>query len=73
MGKRATKRRSRRREALVHQHLENISRELLEQHPDVVQDFIGRNTGIYALYRRDRLYYVGLATALRGRLMTGPQ
>lgn len=68
MGKRATKRRSRRREALVHQHLENVSRELLEQHPDVVQHFIGRNTGIYALYRRDRLYYVGLATALRGRL-----
>jgi hypothetical protein len=58
----------RRREALVHQHLENVSRELLEQHPDVVQHFIGRNAGIYALYHKDRLYYVGLATALRGRL-----
>lgn len=58
----------RRREALVHQHLENVSRDLLEAHPDVVKQFIGRNAGIYALYRKNKLYYVGLATALRGRL-----
>jgi hypothetical protein len=62
------RRRRRRREALVHQHLENVSRELLEKHPDVVRDFIGRNAGIYALYRKKKLYYVGLATGLRGRL-----
>ena len=67
MAKRRRPRR-RRREALVHQHLENVSRELLEQHPDVVRGFIGRNAGIYALYRRKKLYYVGLATGLRGRL-----
>lgn len=60
--------RRRRREALVHQHLENVSRKLLEQHPDVVRQFIGRNAGIYALYRKNKLYYVGLATGLRGRL-----
>ncbi len=60
--------RRRRREALVHQHLENVSRDLLEQHPDVVRQFIGRNAGIYALYNKEKLYYVGLATALRGRL-----
>jgi hypothetical protein len=60
--------RRKKREALVHQHLENVSRELLERHPDVVRQFIGRNAGIYALYRKDKLYYVGLATGLRGRL-----
>lgn len=60
--------RRRKREALVHQHLENVSRELLEVHPDVVRQFIGRNAGVYALYRKNKLYYVGLATALRGRL-----
>jgi hypothetical protein len=53
---------------LVHQHLENVSRDLLEQHPDIVRQFIGRNAGIYALYKKDKLYYVGLATTLRGRL-----
>jgi hypothetical protein len=60
--------RRRRRDALVYAHLENVSRDLLERHPDVVRDFIGRNAGVYALYRRNRLYYVGLANALRHRL-----
>ena len=58
----------RRREALVHRHLEYVSRGLLERHPDVVRQFIGRNNGIYALYRKSKLYYVGLTSALRGRL-----
>jgi len=66
---RKNRRRSRRkREALVHQHLENVSRDLLDNHPDVVHQFIGRNAGIYALYKKAKLYYIGLATALRGRL-----
>src|SRR5438874_9382573 len=62
------RRRRRRRDALVYAHLEHVSRDLLDRHPDVVRDFIGRNAGVYALYRKNRLYYVGLATALRGRL-----
>jgi hypothetical protein len=33
-----------------------------------VREFIGRNAGIYALFRKGKLYYVGLATALRSRL-----
>ena len=65
---RKTKRRRGRREALVHRHLENVSRKLFERHPDVVRDFIGGNAGIYALYRKKKLYYVGLAKALRNRL-----
>lgn len=56
------------REALVRQHLENVSRELLEVHRDVVKNLIGRNSGIYALYKGKKLYYVGLASALRSRL-----
>jgi Restriction Enzyme Adenine Methylase Associated len=57
-----------RREALVFAHLEHVSKDLLLRHPDVVREFIGRNTGVYALYRKNRLYYVGLASALRHRL-----
>jgi Restriction Enzyme Adenine Methylase Associated/Protein of unknown function (DUF2924) len=66
--KRKRRSRRRRRDALVYAHLENVSRDLLERHPDIVRDFIGRNAGVYALYRRNRLYYVGLANALRHRL-----
>lgn len=57
-----------RREALVFAHLERVSKDLLLRHPDVVRQFIGRNTGVYALFRKNRLYYVGLAGALRHRL-----
>lgn len=60
--------RKRKREALVHQHLERVSRSLLERHQDIVRGIIGRNAGIYALYRRGKLYYVGLASGLSGRL-----
>lgn len=70
MNKTKNRRRRARREALVHQHLERVSRKFLSLHFDVVRSFIGRNAGIYALYRRDRLYYVGLATNLSGRLKT---
>lgn len=55
-------------EALVLGHLERVSRRLLEEHFDVVRRFIGRSSGIYVLYRKDRLYYVGLASGLSGRL-----
>ena len=57
-----------RHEALVHGHLERVSRRLLEEHFDVVRRRIGKGSGIYVLYRKDRLYYVGLATALSSRL-----
>jgi hypothetical protein len=57
-----------RREALVFAHLEHASKELLLRHPDIVRELIGRNAGVYALYRKNSLYYVGLASALRHRL-----
>lgn len=56
------------REALVYQHLERISRNLLERHSDIVRGRIGRNPRIYALYRKGKLYYVGLASSLSSRL-----
>ncbi|MBI5529315.1 MAG: GIY-YIG nuclease family protein [Deltaproteobacteria bacterium] len=57
-----------RRRPLVTQHLENISREALEQYQPIIYKFIRRRQGVYALYRRGRLYYVGLASNLRSRL-----
>lgn len=58
----------RRKPSLVTQFLEDISREALEKHFDVVTRFIGRRNGIYALFRRQKLHYVGLTTDLRWRL-----
>jgi Restriction Enzyme Adenine Methylase Associated len=53
---------------LVREHLEKISWEVLETYPEVVNGLIRRRFGVYALYKGSRLYYVGLATNLMGRL-----
>lgn len=53
---------------LVSQHMEGISAKALEQYQDIIREYIRGRHGIYALYKRERLYYVGLATNLRNRL-----
>jgi hypothetical protein len=53
---------------LVCQHLENISREALEKHQKIIKQYVRRRNGVYALYRNEKLYYVGLAKNLRSRL-----
>lgn len=60
----------RRRESLVCQHLEDISRQVLEKYQDTVRDYVRRRHGVYALYRRNKVQYVGLASNLRSRLKT---
>jgi hypothetical protein len=53
---------------LVCEYLENISRDLLEKYQAVIRCYVRRRHGVYALYRRGKLYYVGLASNLRSRL-----
>jgi len=53
---------------LVCQHLENISRDALGKHQKIIKQYIRRRNGVYALYRKEKLYYVGLAKNLRSRL-----
>lgn len=53
---------------LVCQHLENISRQALEKYQDTIRRYVRNRHGVYALYRRNKLYYVGLASNLRIRL-----
>jgi hypothetical protein len=54
--------------SLVTQHLENLSREVLKDYRDIIREYVKRRHGVYALYRKSRLYYVGLASNLRSRL-----
>ncbi len=56
------------RTSFVCQHLENISREALDKYQSIVRRYARRRCGVYALYRRGKLYYVGLARNLRSRL-----
>ena len=55
--------------SLFSEYLEKVSGKLLEEeYRQVVSKLIKRKAGIYALYKGDRLYYVGLATNLMGRV-----
>src|ERR1035437_7161580 len=56
------------RQQLVCQQLENIDRRALEQYQHLIRKYIRGRNGVYALYRGDRLYYVGLAKNLRTRV-----
>jgi len=53
---------------LVIQHLEGISWKVLQEYPTVIKELIKGKAGIYALYRKQKLYYVGLASNLMNRL-----
>src|SRR5678815_1561376 len=54
--------------ALLLGYLEKISWRVLDQYPQLVKEMIRHKSGVYALYRQDKLYYVGLAKNLMGRL-----
>jgi hypothetical protein len=56
------------RSQLVCQMLENIDRKALEDFQHLIRQYIKGRNGVYALYRGERLYYVGLAKNLRSRL-----
>lgn len=55
---------------LVSQYMEKISGDALEEYQGIFKGFAKRRNGVYALYRKGRLHYVGLARDLRGRLNT---
>ncbi len=59
---------ARKNHGLVCQHLENLSRAVLAEYQDLIREYVRGRVGVYALYRRGKLYYVGLASNLRNRL-----
>ena len=57
-------------DSLVTEFFEKISWKILEEYPQIINEMIKGKAGIYSLYYRDKLYYVGLTTNLKGRLKT---
>lgn len=58
----------RKRRGLVRRHLEGISSRVFDSYRDEITELIGKRHGVYALYKKGRLYYVGLAKNLRRRV-----
>lgn len=57
-GKRTGKKK---KSGLLLQHLEDVSWKVLDDYRAIVRDMIRGRSGVYALYNRRKLYYVGLA------------
>ena len=53
---------------LVLHHLEDVSWRVMEEYSQLIREMIRGRSGVYALYRKSKLYYVGLASNLMGRL-----
>jgi RAMA domain-containing protein/GIY-YIG catalytic domain-containing protein len=68
MARKTRSARARRKSQLVTYHLEKVSWQLLESYSRLIREFIRRRSGVYALYRKEQLYYVGLAKNLTGRI-----
>ncbi len=56
------------RGTLVSGCLEGVSSDLLKQYARLLRQYAAGEVGVYALYKGDRLFYVGLARDLRQRL-----
>ena len=54
--------------SLVIEHMEGINREAIKRYPDIVTEFVRRKSGVFAPYKGNALYYVGLAKNLKSRL-----
>jgi hypothetical protein len=52
----------------VVEHLERISRTAIQRFPDIITEYARGRSGVYALYKDDTLYYVGLAKDLKSRI-----
>lgn len=56
------------RKGLLEGDLEQISSKVFDTYHDAITQLVGKRHGVYALYRKGRLYYVGLANNLRSRV-----
>jgi len=56
------------KKGLVTQVLENLSKDIFKEYYPYINKLIGTSPGVYALYNRKKLYYVGKSTALNRRV-----
>jgi hypothetical protein len=62
------KKKVKRTKSIITGHLEKIGAKVFDDFSSVITDLIKGHQGIYALFKKDRLYYVGLARNLKSRI-----
>ena len=68
MAKKKKKKAKRKAKPIVIGHLERVSSDIFELYKTEITKMILGNFGVYALYKRNKLYYIGLATNFKQRL-----
>lgn len=68
MAKKKVKKRKYRRRPIVTGYLEKVSSSIFDKHRKIIAEMTQGEQGLYALYRKEKLYYVGLASNLKSRL-----
>ena len=63
-----SKKKARKSRPIVIGHLEKISSGVFERYPEQITGLTEGTQGVYALYRRQKLYYIGLASDLKRRI-----
>ena len=58
----------RKTKSIIEGYLEKIGQKVFTNYKSVITELIKGRQGIYALYKNDRLYYVGLASNLKRRI-----
>lgn len=62
------KKAKRRTRTIITGYLEKVNAQIFDKYKQEITDMTKGHQGLYALYRKNRLYYVGLATNLRNRI-----
>ncbi len=63
-----SKKKTRRTRPIITGYLEKVNASIFDKFKKEITDMIKGNQGLYALYRKNKLYYVGLASNLRNRI-----
>lgn len=63
-----SKKKARKSKPIVEAYLERIGQKVFTDFSSVITEIIKRHQGIYALYKKDKLYYIGLASNLKNRI-----
>jgi hypothetical protein len=53
---------------IVTGHMEKIGQKVFTEYSTAITELIRGHQGIYSLYKKDKLYYVGLASNLKNRI-----
>ncbi len=63
-----TKKKARKSKPIITGYLEKVSAKIFDDYSSVITNMVKGHQGVYSLYKKDKLYYIGLASNLKNRI-----